>query len=195
MRCRLLWALAVLVLLAGCGSGPPEGPKGTPRSAAGVEEQRREALDAAIDDANAAMLEAARQGDGMRLAAAERKLDDLARQDEPPPSAGGDAIERATDRIRFKQAPLFIQQVTLIGEGSRIYAGVSADQFCLHTPSDRRAAVQELYDDLDDYLRTRQVRDLELVVVPFGEGDAKMRDAIAIARGGKVRLRGRARTC
>lgn len=199
---RILVASLVSIVAAGtvaCGqSGGDAAPDA--RSAPGATPQQRAAQDhdLAVDRANSALRQAAAEKDRPGVLRAQRQLDALARDDPGPQSAGpggDDAYAEVIGTLRFKQAPLYVQQVATSDSDHRAFVAVFAEQFCLLTTEARTQAARAVYEPLERRMRAQDVTDFELVLVPLSESAPTRARALAVGRDGRLALTARGRAC
>ena len=174
------------------GSEPPPSP--VDEAAAGDEEER----DASVERQLRAREDAATAGDRAGVARAERELDRLA--DQAPPDESGkakpqDPYDRMIAAFRFKQAPLYVQQIESSSSDHRLFVRLNEDAFCLLTADARQAAAAAVYDPADRQLRSEGVDDFEFILVPLRLEDAEAKDALAIGRRGRMQLTRAGRAC
>lgn len=203
-----VWTL-VAVLAAGCGSAGPQdttarsdGSGRTPSKSAGelAADRADAARDIQIDTANAQLERAAEAKDRSGVAQAQRRLDALAgaerkQHSDEVPEPEPDPFQAVLEDFRFKQGPLYVQQIDTSGGDHRAYVAVIAAQFCLSTPEARLDAARAVYAPLDRRMRAANIKNFEFVVVPTSETEKKLADALAIGRGGQLRLTARGRAC
>ena len=131
------------------------------------------------------------------MARAERELDRLA-DAEPSENTGTsqaqDPYVRVLDDFRFKEAPLYVQQVESSSD-HRLFVRVNRDAFCLNTVATRKEAATAVYERADTRLRRAGVRDFEFILVPLGEPAPNERDALAVGKAGRLRLTPTGRDC
>jgi len=206
VRAVIVTAVLAAALIGGCGGSSQADRQAGSAShsrAARLERQRRAAAvqarhDAAVDRQLRAMSRAARRGDSSGIVAAQRELDRLARSDPggpPRPSSARDPFQRLLDDFRFKQGPLYVQQVESFEDAHRIFAAVDRDAFCLLTPTARRQAAAAVYGPADRRLRRSGVDDFEFILVPLTARPATREQALAIGDRGRLRLTRRGRGC
>src|SRR5215212_806813 len=151
---RALFSVVLLAaLLTGCGSGQ-NSARGRGESA---KSQSVEAVEARVEAANQRVLQAARSRDRPALAQAERSLTALRKREDAvegaPDQPSTDPFERELDRFEFKQAPLFVQQITSSENDRVLYTSVFRPQFCLKTPAERLDVVRQVYLPVNARLR------------------------------------------
>ncbi len=199
-----VWTL-VAVVATGCGSGEPpdtaaraDGAAQTsPKSAT---QRAADERDIEVDRVNAQLERAAKAKDRSGVVQAQRRLDALAsaergqRSDEEP-EPDPDPYQAVLQDFGFKQGPLYVQQIDTSGGDRRAYVAVIAAQFCLSTPEARLDASRAVYAPLDRRMRAAHIKNFEFVVVPASETEKKLADALAIGRGGQLRLTARGRAC
>jgi len=195
----LVASLISLVAAAATACGQPAGDgaattrTGTPDppAAAGEREQ-------AVDRANTELRRAARQEDRAAVLRAQRELDELAGEDPDPQAAGPgeeDGFSRAIAGLRFKQGPLYVQQLLTTTGESRAFAAVLRDYFCLLTEQARTEAAAAVYGPLQRRMRDEGVADFELIVIPVTQTAPRAEAVLAVGREGRLRLTARGRAC
>jgi len=161
-------------------------------------EHEREAPEKAVDDANDALLRAAKAGRRGAVARQEATLDRLARrqaaskQDDP---ISKHPYWREVDRFPIKEGPLFAQQIGTYGDGHLLFVSIFRAHFCLKSERERREAVRKTYEPIARRLHRRKIEDFELFVVPLGQTAPRRSAALARATDGTVVLTGRGQSC
>jgi len=185
----------------GCGQSSG-GARSTSASSPGQSAQQiaSEKHDNDAQRANDDLARAARAKDRAAVGRAQRKLDELARSDPSPAvDAAGppstDQYRNVIDGFAFKQAPLYVQQITTSDSDHDAFVAVIVEQFCLSTIDVRTKAANSVYEQLDARLRKAQITDLAFIVVPVTQTAPTRGQALAIGRGGHLRLTKRGRTC
>lgn len=178
--------------MAADDSEPPPSP--TEETEPDDGEQR----DASVERQLAARDDAAAAGDRAGVTRAERELDRLAAE-EPRDHSGKpkpkDPYDRMTSDFRFKQAPLYVQQIESSSSDHQLFVRVNEDAFCLLTDAARQAAVAAVYDPADRLLRRGGVDDFEFILVPLTLEDADAKAALAVGKRGRVQLTHAGREC
>lgn len=203
MRTLATTALVALAAAttASCGrsDSASTGPTRTARATPSPQQIAAERRDREIDDVNSELGRASRERDRAAVALAERRLDALART--PAEQAAmrrpsEDAFNRALDTFRFKQAPLYAQQLVSEADDHRALAAVFREHFCLKAPDARSAAAQAVYGSLERRMRAAGITDFEFVVIPLtSTADLTTIRPLAIGRHGRLRLTRRGRSC
>lgn len=181
---RVLRILLLAALLAGCGSAAeaPDGASASPDP---------EARDAEVERHLAERARAAAAGDRQGVRRAEVRLDELAAQTERPAPASDDPFLALVQSFKFKQAPLYVQQIESLLDTRELVVRVNRDAFCLLDEPARRAAVSSVYAEL----LTHGVDDFELILTPLEERTSARADALALGRGGAAELTPAGVTC
>ena len=164
----------------------------------GRREREREAPEEIVDDANKALLRAAKAGRRDAVARQEATLDRLARrqaasQQDDPASQG--PYGRELDRFPIKQRPLFAQQISSGPDDHVLFVSVFKAHFCLKSTTERRQAVRETYQPLARRLRERKIDDFELLVVPLASNAPRRAQALARVGGSTMSLTARGQSC
>lgn len=203
-----VWTL-IAVAGAGCGNGAPQdtaaradrAAQSSPKSAGErAAERAGDERDIEIDSVNAQLERAAKAKDRAGVAQSQRRLDALASAErehpgDEAPESDPDPYQAVLEDLRFKQGPLYVQQIDTSGGDRRAYIAVIGAQFCLSTPEARLDAARAVYAPLARRMRAANIENFEFVVVPTSETEKKLADALAIGRGGQLRLTARGRDC